>query len=104
MKFHELKSFFILWITQSFSALGSAMTNFALNDKFCAGGVALSEQRIGADHCNAFHLLLRSLCSYEHFCRGYKRQVEQKGGHAYKRQLRCSLYGDGTYPAENRQS
>ena len=30
MKFHELKSFFILWITQSFSALGSAMTNFAL--------------------------------------------------------------------------
>lgn len=27
---YELKSFFILWITQSFSALGSAMTNFAL--------------------------------------------------------------------------
>lgn len=26
----ELKSFIILWITQSFSALGSAMTNFAL--------------------------------------------------------------------------
>ncbi|MCH5349531.1 MAG: MFS transporter [Oscillospiraceae bacterium] len=30
MKLHELKSFFILWLTQSFSALGSAMTNFAL--------------------------------------------------------------------------
>ena len=30
MKLRELKSFFILWITQSFSALGSAMTNFAL--------------------------------------------------------------------------
>lgn len=30
MKFHEIKSFFILWITQSFSAFGSAMTNFAL--------------------------------------------------------------------------
>lgn len=29
-KFYELKPFFILWITQSFSALGSAMTNFAL--------------------------------------------------------------------------
>ncbi|MDE6672181.1 MAG: MFS transporter [Ruminococcus sp.] len=28
--FHDLKSFLILWITQSFSALGSAMTNFAL--------------------------------------------------------------------------
>ncbi len=28
--FYELKTFFILWITQSFSALGSAMTNFAL--------------------------------------------------------------------------
>lgn len=28
--FYELKSFFILWITQSFSSLGSAMTNFAL--------------------------------------------------------------------------
>lgn len=27
---HELKSFFLLWITQSFSALGSAMTNLAL--------------------------------------------------------------------------
>lgn len=28
--FHELKGFFILWLTQSLSALGSAMTNFAL--------------------------------------------------------------------------
>lgn len=28
--FYDLKSFFILWITQSFSELGSAMTNFAL--------------------------------------------------------------------------
>ncbi|MCM1316235.1 MAG: MFS transporter [Prevotella sp.] len=28
--FYDLKSFFVLWITQSFSALGSAMTNFAL--------------------------------------------------------------------------
>lgn len=28
--FYDLKSFFILWLTQSFSALGSAMTNFAL--------------------------------------------------------------------------
>lgn len=28
--FYDLKPFFILWITQSFSALGSAMTNFAL--------------------------------------------------------------------------
>ncbi len=27
---HELKPFFLLWITQSFSALGSAMTNLAL--------------------------------------------------------------------------
>lgn len=26
----ELKSFFILWATQSFSSLGSSMTNFAL--------------------------------------------------------------------------
>lgn len=29
-KLYELKPFLILWITQSFSALGSAMTNFAL--------------------------------------------------------------------------
>lgn len=28
--FKELRQFFILWLTQSFSALGSAMTNFAL--------------------------------------------------------------------------
>lgn len=28
--FYELKTFFILWLTQSFSALGSAMTGFAL--------------------------------------------------------------------------
>ncbi|MBE5802012.1 MAG: MFS transporter [Clostridiales bacterium] len=28
--FHELRSFLLLWLTQSFSALGSAMTNFAL--------------------------------------------------------------------------
>lgn len=28
--FNELKAFFILWLTQSLSALGSAMTNFAL--------------------------------------------------------------------------
>ncbi|MBR2924210.1 MAG: MFS transporter [Clostridia bacterium] len=28
--FSDLKQFFILWLTQSFSALGSAMTNFAL--------------------------------------------------------------------------
>lgn len=27
---YELKSFFILWLTQAFSSLGSAMTNFAL--------------------------------------------------------------------------
>lgn len=26
----ELRSFLILWITQSFSSLGSAMTNFAV--------------------------------------------------------------------------
>ena len=26
----ELRGFLILWLTQSFSALGSAMTNFAL--------------------------------------------------------------------------
>ena len=29
-KIKELKAFIILWLTQSFSALGSAMTNFAL--------------------------------------------------------------------------
>ena len=28
--FSELKQFIILWLTQSLSALGSAMTNFAL--------------------------------------------------------------------------
>lgn len=27
----ELRSFLILWLSQSFSALGSSMTNFALN-------------------------------------------------------------------------
>ena len=28
--FYELRFFLILWLTQAFSSLGSAMTNFAL--------------------------------------------------------------------------
>lgn len=29
--FYELRFFLILWLTQAFSSLGSAMTNFALS-------------------------------------------------------------------------
>lgn len=50
--FYELKTFFILWITQSFSALGSAMTNFAL--------VIWSYQQTGS----ALSTALLSICSY----------------------------------------
>jgi predicted MFS family arabinose efflux permease len=48
----ELKAFLILWITQSFSALGSAMTNFAL--------VIWSYQQQGS----ALTTSLLAICSY----------------------------------------
>ena len=48
----ELHSFFILWITQSLSALGSAMTNFAL--------IIWSYQEQGS----ALSTALLSVCSY----------------------------------------
>ncbi len=48
----ELRTFLILWITQSFSALGSAMTNFAL--------VIWSYQQQGS----ALATSLLAICSY----------------------------------------
>ncbi len=48
----ELKYFFILWLTQSLSALGSAMTNFAL--------VVWSYQQYGS----ALQTALLAICSY----------------------------------------
>lgn len=48
----ELRSFFILWITQSLSSLGSAMTNFAL--------IIWSYQQQGS----ALSTALLSVCSY----------------------------------------
>lgn len=50
--FYELRTFLILWITQSFSALGSAMTNFAL--------VIWSYQQNGS----ALTTAMLSICSY----------------------------------------
>ncbi len=52
MSFRELQNFLILWITQSFSALGSAMTNFAL--------VIWSYQQQGS----ALTTSLLAICSY----------------------------------------
>lgn len=48
----ELRGFLILWLTQSFSALGSAMTNFAL--------IVWSYQAQGS----ALTTALLSVCSY----------------------------------------
>lgn len=48
----DLKQFFILWSSQSFSALGSAMTNFAL--------IIWSYQQYGS----ALHTALIAVCSY----------------------------------------
>lgn len=48
----ELRNFLILWITQSFSSLGSAMTNFAL--------VIWSYQQQGS----ALTTSLLAICSY----------------------------------------
>lgn len=50
--FYELRTFLILWITQSFSSLGSAMTNFAL--------VIWSYQQNGS----ALTTAMLSICSY----------------------------------------
>lgn len=50
--FYDLKSFIVLWITQSFSALGSAMTNFAL--------VIWLYQKSGS----AFTTAMLAVCSY----------------------------------------
>ena len=60
----ELRGFLILWLTQSFSALGSAMTNFAL--------IVWSYQAQGS--C--------ALCCDEHFRRRSERPLEQKGRYA----------------------
>lgn len=51
-RFQELKLFLLLWLTQSFSALGSAMTNFAL--------IIWSYQTEGS----ALTTALLSVCSY----------------------------------------
>ena len=71
----ELRGFLILWLTQSFSALGSAMTNFAL--------IVWSYQAQGS----ALTTALLSVCSYapyvdEHFRRRSERPLEQKGRYA----------------------
>lgn len=50
--FRELRTFLLLWVTQSFSALGSAMTSFAL--------VVWSYQQQGS----ALTTSLLSICSY----------------------------------------
>ena len=58
----ELRGFLILWLTQSFSALGSAMTNFA--------------------HSAFVRMFLCALCCDEHFRRRSERPLEQKGRYA----------------------
>lgn len=50
--FHELKYFIILWLSQSFSAFGSAMTNFAL--------IIWSYQQYGS----ALQTAMTAICSY----------------------------------------
>ena len=50
--FRELNGFLILWLTQSFSALGSSMTNFAL--------IIWSYQQQGS----ALTTAMLSICSY----------------------------------------
>lgn len=77
----ELKTFFVLWSTQSLSQLGSAMTSFALALwLYGETGSALAD---GA----AFRLLLRALCGDERFRRGPQRPVGQEKGYACLRRL-----------------
>ena len=52
MKKHKLKTFFVLWSTQSLSQLGSAMTNFALT--------LWLYQKTGS----ALQMAFLSICSY----------------------------------------
>ena len=71
----ELRGFLILWLTQSFSALGSAMTNFAL--------IVWSYQAQLCTHHSAFvRMFLCALCCDEHFRRRSERPLEQKGRYA----------------------
>ena len=69
----ELRGFLILWLTQSFSALGSAMTNFAL--------IVWSYQAQGSALTTAL-LSVCALCCDEHFRRRSERPLEQKGRYA----------------------
>ncbi len=64
--FHELKSFLLLWSTQSLSTLGSSMTNFALVIW------SLSGEGVGAYDRSAVRLLLCALCADEYFCRRFQ--------------------------------
>lgn len=68
---YEARTFLVLWLTQSFSALGSAMTGYAL--------VIWSYQQKGS----ALATSLLMVCSAKYFCRCVKRQVGQKENHAW---------------------
>ena len=61
---HEMKPFLMLWGTQAFSALGSAMTSYALVIwSYTQKQSALMDIIING-------LLLCAICHLQHFCRG----------------------------------
>ena len=68
----DLKTFLILWSTQSLSQLGSSMTGFALTS------VVVSEDRIRTPNSSSVHLFLCPLCCYKYLCRCFQRPLEQE--------------------------
>ncbi len=62
----ELKPFIILWLTQSLSALGSAMTGFAL----------VIWERFGVYNVIIDYLLVCAIYFIKHFCRCGQRPLE----------------------------
>ena len=90
----ELKTFFVLWSTQSLSPAGSAMTSFAL---------ALW---LYGETGSALQTALLSVCSYAPyvvmsvFAGGPQRPVGQEKGHACLRQPGGALHYSGAGFAE----
>ena len=68
----EMKDFLLLWLTQSFSGFGSAVTGYAL--------VIWSYTQQGSALTTA--LLLYALCAVQHLCRRAQRPLGQEKDHA----------------------
>ena len=94
----EMKTFLLLWLTQSFSGLGSAMTGYALVIwSYTQEGSALMTAFLMVSsyapyvllsecdmfvHCQTQGELLCALCAAEHLRGRTERQVEQENHHS----------------------